>query len=1381
MSVSNLGDLVATAQLDISPFMNNVRQLQLYTRGLDSSLKTLETSFKGQKDKLTGLKATYEQTGHNLKSYQELLKKQTEHYNKLKDEIGDVNTATSEQKDKLVGAQSAMTVTAAKVAELQNKYNDLAREIATQSSAWTTLGTNLTQSGKELKTFGDGMANVGKSLTVGLTTPIVAGAGYAVKAAMQYESAFAGVKKTVDETATTSYEKLSNSIRQMSKELPASAAEIANVAEVAGQLGIKADNITDFIKVMIDLGESTNMSATVAAESLAKFANITKLAPENYSRLGASIVELGNNFATTEADITAMASRLAGAGAQIGLSQADIIGLSAALSSVGIEAEMGGSAFSKMMVKMQLAATSGAKGMDELTAKTGISRREFELMLANSPKDFKKLADSIGMTSTEMSNIVKASANLEDFARISGMTADEFVQKFEKDAVGAIGAFINGLGNAEESGESAIEMLNEMGFTEVRLRDTLLRAGNAQDLFTKAVNMSNDAWNESTALTDEASKRYETAESKLKMFRNEVTDVAIEFGGPLVDALRDGLEATKPWIQSAADMAKAFSKLDKEQQQQIIKWGLIAAAAGPALNILGNGISVTGSVFKGLGKVSTVLGKVSGALRTGTPLMELFTSSTATATTATSGLSSAVGLLGSPVTWGVLLGGAALATISYLAHEATNARLRTEEWGTEVDKVQANELTKFKEKVDESTRAMELFGENGRQDIESVQQAVKGLVDEITLLADEKLAKDVKLAEQLGLSENVIIALKKNADDSKKYVQRVSDEILEIYKKHAEDHTQLSAKEKELVLQYQTDLINEQLELMNYSNEERIAIQKAMNGELVELNKTQLDNVFKQTMQWMADENKAYKERRNNLKETLSQIKGDSEESVRAREEILAEIETLEANHNAVMDTYQQKFVQIMREKWEREKEIYKDRPDVLSAYEQSYREVLDKYGISWEEFVNTSAEGVESVASDYDYLGQIVKGMTDEAVEANARWESLVWNEKEQKLKTNVDEVLQKAVESEEGWNNLAFILKNATLNSNARELIVEAMSSSDAWNNLTINEKQLIINGNQAMIEIATSQEMLNKWIELTPEQKQLLAVDLTANPTQYAQVALDKVKQTRPADILASDKTATETASAQRAIDNVLQRSPAQILANNRTSPEVSAAQRAIDSIYQRYPVSINASDYASGVAAGVRDQIYSIPDYKLITIEAVRRGEAGYYAQGTNYHPGGLAVVNDQKGSLYKELVTLPSGESFIPEGRNVVLPLPRGARVLKASDTKKLFPHYADGIGFENTGIAKLVGRMNKVTESSITHVVQATDDAVVKVLSELLSLTREGNSLATRLISQGLGISLSIDGEVGVSGPRYNELVNAVSQAIAQELQRKMMLKGMVG
>ena len=194
MAVSNLGDLVATAQLDISPFMNNTRQLQMYMRGLDNSLKTVENSFKGQRSKLDGMKAVYNQTGTSLKGYQALLDKQTTTYNKLKAEIGDVNNATSEQKGYLVGAQSAMTATAAKVAELQTKYNALTRDIAVQSSAWTKVGNVLTPIGKKMKAFGDGVAGVGQALTTGLTLPIVAGAGYALKAAVQYESAFAGVK-----------------------------------------------------------------------------------------------------------------------------------------------------------------------------------------------------------------------------------------------------------------------------------------------------------------------------------------------------------------------------------------------------------------------------------------------------------------------------------------------------------------------------------------------------------------------------------------------------------------------------------------------------------------------------------------------------------------------------------------------------------------------------------------------------------------------------------------------------------------------------------------------------------------------------------------------------------------------------------------------------------------------------------------------------------------------------------------------------------------------------------------------------------------------------------------------------------------------------------
>ena len=113
------------------------------------------------------------------------------------------------------------------------------------------------------------------------------------------------------------------------------------MAEAAGQLGIATDDVLTFTRVMLDLGESTNLSADEAATALALFANITGTSAADYERLGSVIVGLVNNFATTEAEITEMAQRLASAGTLAGMSEAEILALAAAMSSVGIEAEAG--------------------------------------------------------------------------------------------------------------------------------------------------------------------------------------------------------------------------------------------------------------------------------------------------------------------------------------------------------------------------------------------------------------------------------------------------------------------------------------------------------------------------------------------------------------------------------------------------------------------------------------------------------------------------------------------------------------------------------------------------------------------------------------------------------------------------------------------------------------------------------------------------------------------------------------------------------------------------------------------------------------------------------------------------------------------------------
>jgi TP901 family phage tail tape measure protein len=225
-----------------------------------------------------------------------------------------------------------------------------------------------------------------------------------------FESAFAGVKKTVNAT-DAEFDELETSIRDMAKNMPMTAEEIAGIAEAAGQLGIETDNIASFTKTMADLSVATNLTSQDAATEFARFANITGMSQDNFERLGSSVVALGNNMATTESEITEMAMRLAGAGSQVDMSESQIMGFAAALSSVGIEAEAGGSAFSKVMVDMQLAVESGKNG-------------------------------------------------LKDYAKVAGMTTTEFQKAFKEDAAGAMIEFITGLNNVKRNGKSAISVLD---------------------------------------------------------------------------------------------------------------------------------------------------------------------------------------------------------------------------------------------------------------------------------------------------------------------------------------------------------------------------------------------------------------------------------------------------------------------------------------------------------------------------------------------------------------------------------------------------------------------------------------------------------------------------------------------------------------------------------------------------------------------------------------------------------------------------------------------------------------------------------------------------------------------------------------------------------
>lgn len=383
-------------------------------------------------------------------------------------------------------------------------------------------------------------------------------------AGIGFESAFAGVKKTVNAT-TQELEALKGGIRDMAKEIPTAANEIAGIAESAGQLGIKTENILEFTRVMADLGVATNLAGEEAASTLAKFANITQMPQEQFSNLGSTIVALGNNLATTEADIAAMSLRLAGAGTQAGLSEAQILSFAGALSSVGIEAEAGGSAFSRVMTDMQLQVETNGEG-------------------------------------------------LKDYAKVAGMTCKEFKNAFQKDAAGATIEFIKGLNNTERNGKSATQVLAEMGIEEIRLSDALKRAAGASDVFENAINLGNKAWEENNALTKEAEQRYQTTESKLKILGNQVKDLGITAWDAFSGQFGDGIDAASDKVEElSASMENGKLKGAMENVGDLFG-NLVDAAVDLASVALPPLISTLSFAGENFGLIASVVGPATAAI-----------------------------------------------------------------------------------------------------------------------------------------------------------------------------------------------------------------------------------------------------------------------------------------------------------------------------------------------------------------------------------------------------------------------------------------------------------------------------------------------------------------------------------------------------------------------------------------------------------------------------------------------------------------------------------------------------------------------------------------------------------------------------------------------
>ncbi|MGI6121365.1 MAG: phage tail tape measure protein [Saccharofermentanales bacterium] len=550
----------------------SVEAITARNRVLNKEIDTQRQKISTLEQALANAAASFGETDKRTQNWQIQLNNAQAELNKMERELDSNNKALEEAEKGFDEAGREAGYFGKAVDSAGKELGDAGKETGDFGKEVDKAGKELDEAGDEADEFGNEIEDASKKTSifgdvlkanlaadaikaglkalVSLIKEIGSALKSAIDAGIEFESAFAGVRKTVEATEEQ-YAALEEGIRSMAMEIPASAAEIAGIAEMAGQLGIQTDNIIGFTRVMADLGNATNLTGEEAATTFAQFANITKMDQGDFDKLGSSIVALGNNFATTEADIAQMGKNLAAAGTQVGMSQADIMGLATALSSMGIEAQAGGTAFSKVMVSMQVAVEKGGDA-------------------------------------------------LNDFARVAGMSADEFATLFREDATGAIIAFTAGLANAEEQGMSAIGMLDEMGIKETRLRDSLLRAANGQEVFTSAIELSNQAWQENTALTNEAAQRYETMESQLAILKNTATDFGIEIYQSVQQPMMEVVKLGQTYMKQLNDAFKEGGFEGLVEEAGTVLSEILSKIMEFAPKIVDGAVSMIGTLIEGI-------------------------------------------------------------------------------------------------------------------------------------------------------------------------------------------------------------------------------------------------------------------------------------------------------------------------------------------------------------------------------------------------------------------------------------------------------------------------------------------------------------------------------------------------------------------------------------------------------------------------------------------------------------------------------------------------------------------------------------------------------------------------------------------------------------
>lgn len=1108
------------------------------------------------------------------------------------------------------------------------------------TSAYQGLASQLKDTGKGIKEVGESIDTITKPIQYA-STALAAGGVASAKFAIDFEDSFAGVKKTVDATPEQ-LAKIKQGIIDLSTTgidgrgaIPQTTTELNELAAAGGQLGISQENIIDFTEVMAQMGSATNLVGEEGAATLARFQNVMGVGQNEIRNIGSAIVDLGNHSATTESEIAEMALRMGKYGSSVRMSAADVLGYSAALSSLGIEAQMGGSAIGRTWLSIETAVASGGEGLTK-------------------------------------------------FAKYSGKSAEEFKKQWNTDSSGAFNGLLKGL----QSAENLTLALDDLGINNTQDIQAMMALVNGYDLVTESVNRSNTAYQENTALQEEFNAKNETTASKLANTKNNIVEAARSIGETMLPSIKDA-------STTVADFAKGLSQMDDEQKRAVVNTGATVIALG-ALSKVGVG------VIKGAGDFVEGLGVISDKL-------PIIADATSAIKVSTAGLGSSFSAL-APIFGAVLAPAAVVAGYKVVADRVTeaienNAKLgqsykelysQWQDAGNQVSHLEnlRSEYEKLNESINSGTLNPEEL-ESAKNRINDIMQEIKATTNDDTIkLMIDTGEFDTALAMAVSNAKDSANEIKDALDlTSGKKAQKAVSEGYDALQKGSSYGADYKNQQEEMRgwLQQATDyktqykaIVDEMNAAYKDGSSERIKAaalerQSFINGlkdsDFTKAYEKFTGSTFKfgdvdEVIQEIQNVSNAYREISDNI-ESMDERAKNGRESLQA----MAEVATTDAmNLNGFKDM----------------QEVFESGGNAVDLVCKQIKSTMTDLGFENQDIaaqialfkngfqdlqgaINNNA--LDAVVNDFVKQGKEI-GLTSEEIVTKAALMKNGFSDIQQAVASGDVSGLVKDLSSLGGdlglsteqvdalAHSLGLLPEDKHIEIDASgdvSAIENAKNAVEEINNAGNVQLQVSAEGDISVLDTADSklQELINNnqvTITFNVDTGGFDINDLNGNKLGEI-TATGKV-------IWTNDSTEPDNYTAPPKEGNVT-------FKKNSAEPDGYQPEDKFATVH--YTVSVEGSSIE-----GLSDK--SAP--------AARFGSTGTFvkkkvAKGTQNFEGGLAMVNDEKGISDPRELIVDKGRAFIPQGKDVVLPLSKGAKVYTASQTKAIMngmgiPHYATG-------------------------------------------------------------------------------------------------------